>query len=290
MNSIASTTLRLLKKHQIRLKHRLGQNFLIDKGVLDSIIEAAELSAWDIVVEIGSGVGTLTERLAQHTRRVIAIELDPGLCRILEEIFVDKGNIRILAADALKADFRQLAREEGINKIKVVANLPYYITSPLILHLLEQKEALQIAVIMLQKEVAERLIALPGTKEYGMLTVAVQYGARLEWIRSVSRKAFLPSPRVDSAVVKLIFLSRPPVEIFDEKLFWKIARIAFQQRRKMLINALRQLPIFPENRQRLSQLLHRAGIEPRRRGETLSLEEFARLANLARKELNELNV
>lgn len=282
MNTLASTTIRLLHQYRLRLKHHLGQNFLVDEGVLESIIEAAGLFSSDVVVEIGAGVGTLTERLSHYAHRVIAIELDPGLCRILEKIFGFQEKIRILQEDALKVNFHSLAQNEGVEKIKVVANLPYYISSPMILHLLEQKEVLEVAVIMLQREVAERLIAFPGTKEYGILTIAVQYGAKVEWARSVSRSAFLPSPKVDSAVLKLIPLPNPPVEIVDEKLFWKIIRAAFQQRRKMLINALLQSRLLSKNREEVSQLLLRAGIEPRRRGETLSLEEFARLANLVR--------
>jgi 16S rRNA (adenine1518-N6/adenine1519-N6)-dimethyltransferase len=230
-------------------------------------------------------VGTLTERLSHYAHRVIAIELDPELCRILEKIFGFQEKIRVLQEDALKVNFHSLAQDEGVEKIKVVANLPYYISSPMILHLLEQKEVLEVAVIMLQREVAERLIAFPGTKEYGILTIAVQYGAKVEWARSVSRSAFLPSPKVDSAVLKIIPLPNPPVEIIDEKLFWKIIRAAFQQRRKMLINALLQSRLLSKNREEISQLFLRAGIEPRRRGETLSLEEFARLANLVQEEL-----
>ncbi|MDN4593463.1 16S rRNA (adenine(1518)-N(6)/adenine(1519)-N(6))-dimethyltransferase RsmA [Polycladomyces subterraneus] len=278
---ITARTRELLSRHQIALKKSLGQNFLTDAHVIGKIIRAAELDEETGVIEIGPGIGALTERLAESAGGVVAVELDDRLVPILREQFLGQSRVSIVHGDAMKVDFRRLIGEHlnGLTKYAVVANLPYYITSPILMRLLEERLPLSHIVVMIQKEVAERLRAKPGTKDYGSLTVAVQYFAEVSWVATVPRHVFVPRPNVDSAVIRLSVRPEPAVQVRDEALFFRVVRAAFNQRRKTLSNALSTLLSDGKNKEALNRWLEEAGIDPRRRGETLSLEEFARLAD-----------
>ncbi len=249
-------------------KKHLGQNFLYDSSILSNIIRSADLSSEDIVVEIGPGPGRLTRMLAETAKKLIAIELDPELYEKLKGDFIAYGNVEIVHGDALKFPF------ETIGKFKVVANIPYYITTPIIFRLLEAKQNLKSMTLTIQKEVAERIVAQPGGKAYGVLTIMIQYFARPELKFIIPKEAFRPSPKVDSAVVHMKILEQPAVIVKDEKMFFSLVRTAFSQRRKTLSNSLKS---FGEN---IKDAMISAGIDPQRRPETLSIEEFARLSDV----------
>lgn len=271
-----ATVRALLLQYGIRPKRRLGQNFLVNPGVLEKIIAAAELSPADAVVEIGPGVGALTARLAAAAGVVVAVELDRALVTLLKETLA-YPNLAVVEGDALEVDFDTLVQVNGGRlPYKVVANLPYYITSPVLLRLLGGKFAVSLLVLMLQKEVALRLVARPGTKEYGSLSVLVRYRCEAELVANVSRGSFFPAPEVDSALVKLRVRPAPPVAVPDEELFFRVVRAAFGQRRKTLLNALAEAS-FGLEKAEWRAVLNRAGIDPLRRGETLALDEFAAL-------------
>ncbi|MGI9952574.1 16S rRNA (adenine(1518)-N(6)/adenine(1519)-N(6))-dimethyltransferase RsmA [Moorellaceae bacterium AZ2] len=284
MNPVASPG-RLISFMQTRglsPRKSLGQNFLVDANIARKIAEKAQLQPEDVVVEIGPGLGALTLELARRARLVVALEIDRDLVAALQEILVDRPNVRLVEGDALKADFDRLVEEAlGLKDrgrlpgYKVVANLPYYITSPLLCHLLENSFHIQYMLLMLQAEVARRLVAHPGAKEYGALTLFVRYFARPQIVMQVPRTVFFPRPEVDSAVVRLDLYPQPPVKVGDRDFFFRVVRAAFAQRRKTLANALRSLT---GAREPVEAALAAAGIEPFRRGETLSLEEFARLS------------
>jgi 16S rRNA (adenine1518-N6/adenine1519-N6)-dimethyltransferase len=248
-------------------KRRLGQNFLFDPSILRRIISVARLSPVDTVVEIGPGLGRLTTMLAEHAGKVVAIELDEDLYVRLTENLAGLENVEVVPGDALKFSY------ETLGEFKVVANIPYYITTPVIFKLLEYREQLRSMTLMVQKEVAQRIVAGPGTKDYGVLSIMIQYRGtpRLEFI--VPRGAFRPVPKVDSAVLHIELLKGPSVSVKDEKLFFRVIRTAFSQRRKMLLNSLKPIS---EN---VKEKLVSAGIDPARRPETLRIEEFARLAD-----------
>ena len=248
-------------------KKHLGQNFLFDPLILDNIIQASGLSGEDTVVEIGPGPGRLTRKLAEIVKRLIAIELDPELYERLKGDFIAYRNVEIIHADALKFPF------ETIGKFKVVANIPYYITTPIIFRLLEAREYLQSMTLTTQKEVAERIAAEPGGKDYGVLTIMIQYFAQAELMFIIPKEAFRPVPKVDSAVVHMKILERPSVMVRDEKMFFRLVRTAFSQRRKTLSNSLKGIS------DNIKDVLLQSGIDPQRRPETLSLEEFARLSD-----------
>ncbi|MEW6117711.1 MAG: 16S rRNA (adenine(1518)-N(6)/adenine(1519)-N(6))-dimethyltransferase RsmA [Nitrospirota bacterium] len=256
-------------------KKHLGQNFLFDPSILTRIVEAAGISAEDTVVEIGPGHGSLTKLLALAARKVIAIELDPELYQKLSEDPLLPNNVTLVFNDALKY------RYEELESFKVVANIPYYITTPLIFRLLDAKKHITSMTFTIQREVAERIVASPGTKDYGALSIGVQFYAtpRIEFI--VPRGAFRPIPKVDSAVVHIQILDKPRVEVRDEKLFFKVVKTAFAQRRKTLSNALKPLS------KDIREMLAEAGIDPIRRAETLSIEEFAKLADHLSKRLSQ---
>ncbi|MQY69491.1 MAG: 16S rRNA (adenine(1518)-N(6)/adenine(1519)-N(6))-dimethyltransferase RsmA [Firmicutes bacterium] len=276
-------TKEFLRKYNIRIKKRLGQNFLIDEGILNRIVEVADLSKDDIVVEIGPGMGTLTKKLAQKVKKVLAIEIDENLVKLLREILVPLKNVEIIQADILKIDIKELMKsnvQSPKSKVKVVANLPYYITTPIIIHLLKAREILSNIVIMVQKEVGRRMVAKPRTKDYGALSLLVQYYTKPQIAVKVPGSAFLPEPEVDSCVVNLEVLEQPAVKVKDEELFFKVVRAAFEQRRKALKNALSRTRDLKLNKKKVLSILEKADIKPLRRGETLSLEEFARLSNL----------
>lgn len=284
--SSAAHTKAIVRKHGFQFKKRLGQNFLIDEVVLGKITVAAELSAQDLVVEIGPGLGTLTERLAEEAGQVIVVEIDQKLVPILQETLGSRKNVQIHCGDVLKTNLDRLALEKsagifgpGGKRYKVVANLPYYITTPIIMQLLEEGYHLESMVIMVQKEVAERMVAPPGGKEYGALSVAVQYYCNAEIVSRVPKEAFLPPPEVESAVIKLNRRSEPAVAVSSAPVFFRVVKAAFAQRRKTLLNTLVNGG-FGLDKSNWAELLSGLNIDGQRRGETLSLEEFALIANV----------
>lgn len=282
MDELASlaTVRALLRRYGIRPRKRWGQNFLINPGILEKIVAAAEISPADTVVEIGPGIGALTARLTALAGRVVAVEIDRSLVALLKERFSACPNLFLVEGDALKADFDALVRAAGGTlPYKVVANLPYYVTTPLLTRLLNTNFTVRLLVVMVQKEVALRLVARPGTKEYGSLSVLAQYRSEAELVAVVSRGSFFPAPAVDSAVVKLRLRSAPPVAVPDEGLFFRVVRAAFGQRRKTLLNALAGAGL-GRGRQEWEAVLKQAGIDPQRRGETLDLAAFAAIARV----------
>lgn len=260
-----------LRRFNLKPNKNLGQNFLINEPAVKSIIDAANLREDDVVLEIGSGTGIVTRELAARVQRVIACEFDRGLMTALQDELKGFSNIRYILADILTIDLKDLI---DTGKLKVVANLPYCITTPIITMLLETKGVVSLILLMVQHEVAMRILSNPGTKEYGSFSIFVNYYSRVERIRHVSRGCFFPQPQVDSDILRLYPLDTPPVEVRDELLFFQLSRAAFGQRRKTLRNAL-----FPVLGEETGIILQRAGINPSRRGETLSIEEFAMLAN-----------
>jgi 16S rRNA (adenine1518-N6/adenine1519-N6)-dimethyltransferase len=270
----------ILQKHNLRLKRRLGQNFLTDKNILNKIIKAANLSSRDMVIEIGSGLGTLTQGLAKKAKKVIAVEVDKKLYEVSRKILQNYKNVELVQGDILKIDLNSLISQlSPIDRrsFKVVSNLPYYMATSIITHLLENKNYFKVILFSLQKEVAERMIARPGTKDYGILSLAVQYHTEPEILFSISRGSFFPQPKVDSSFLKLRVLSKPGVKVKDEKFLFSLIKAAFSQRRKTLLNALKER--LNLERGVLLRVFKKVGIDPKRRAETLSLKEFARLTN-----------
>ena len=269
----------ILREYEFRFSKSLGQNFLIDDSALESIIDAADLSENDAVLEIGPGFGTLTQALLKEAGKVVSVEIDKTVIPILEENLKDFSNFKVICADIMKTDLHALIDTEfkGYN-IKAAANLPYYITTPILMMLLESGIKFQSIVIMVQKEVAMRLCAKPGTKDYGAISVGVDYYADSKIICDVPPHSFMPAPKVTSSVVKLEMRSKPKVSVKNEKLFFSVVKAAFLQRRKTLSNALANGGIAPKDK--LSEIFERLNIDPKRRGETLSTEEFADIANL----------
>ncbi|WP_423243574.1 16S rRNA (adenine(1518)-N(6)/adenine(1519)-N(6))-dimethyltransferase RsmA [Clostridium thermarum] len=264
----------IVRKYGFKFTKSLGQNFLIDDSVLEDIVEGAEICKDDFVIEIGPGVGTLTRELLKKAKKVCAIELDSDLIPILQNELKDFDNFILINKDALKVDFNELIGEE--NSVKLVANLPYYVTTPIILKLLTGGYPFKSLTIMIQKEVAERIDAVPGGKDYGSLTLLVQYYCNTRIIRKVAPSSFIPQPKVESMVINLERLETPRVKVKDEKLFFDLIRDSFNMRRKTLSNALKNVKLSKED---ITKAFEIAGIDPRRRGETLSIGEFARLAD-----------
>lgn len=281
-SSIVSRTRELLADHNLSLKKSLGQHFLVDERVLDRIIDAAELDGSTGVLEIGPGMGALTERLADRAGWVLAVEIDGRLIPILRELFVDRPRVTVVHGDALQVDLKALMDRHlgSAERFSVVANLPYYATSPILMRLLEERLPLDRIVVMLQKEVAERIMAEPGTKEYGSLSVAVRYFAEVFRVCGVPRNCFVPRPQVDSAVIGLRIRREPLVSVRNEPLFFRMVRAAFSQRRKTLANALSSSLFGGKRKAELENLLKEIGIDPNRRGETLTLEEFAQVSDI----------
>ena len=276
--SVVKQTRQLLRNYGIQPKKRLGQNFLTDDRVLERIVQAAEIDQNVGVIEIGPGLGALTEKLAQEARQVLAIELDNRLIPILEERFDDDPHVTIIQGDALKIDFHQLINQmKEVREVNVVANLPYYITSPILIHLLQNRFPFRRLVVMVQKEVANRLVALPGTKEYGSLSVFAQYFALVRQVFTVPRHVFIPQPNVDSSVVRFDLLASPAVNVINEPFFFQLVRASFAKRRKTLVNALYAVYSSILSKAEIKRLLQAAQIDPQRRGETCSLNEFARM-------------
>jgi len=274
----------ILNKHGLVLKKSLGQNFLIDQNILHKIVAAAELGPDKGALEIGPGIGALTQQLAKQAGRVLAIEIDQRLLPILNETLASYPHAAVVHGDVLKQDLPELFRAHFANVagVSVVANLPYYITTPIIMRLLEEKLPLDYIVVMIQKEVADRMAARPGTKDYGSLSIAVQFYCEPELVTIVPRTVFVPQPNVDSAVIRLRVRKTPPVEVADEAFFFEVVQASFVQRRKTLYNNLSARFFTKETKSALEPLLQGCGIEPSRRGETLSMEEFARLTEALR--------
>ncbi|GIP41367.1 ribosomal RNA small subunit methyltransferase A [Paenibacillus sp. J31TS4] len=275
-----SRTKEIIARHGFAFKKSLGQNFLIDANILNKIVEAAELTPNDGALEIGPGIGSLTERLARTAAKVTAVEIDQRLLPILSDTLAAYPNVEIVHGDVLKVALDELFARSfaGVDSVSVVANLPYYVTTPIVMRLLEAKLPLRNIVVMIQKEVAERMAAAPGGKEYGSLSIAVQYYCEPELVTVVPHTVFIPQPNVDSAVIKLKVRSRPAVEVKDEAFFFEVVHASFAQRRKTISNNLAARFFTKETKGELAPLLERTGIDPSRRGETLSLEEYARLS------------
>ncbi|SFS86980.1 16S rRNA (adenine(1518)-N(6)/adenine(1519)-N(6))-dimethyltransferase RsmA [Marininema halotolerans] len=286
---ITTRTREILRRHGLHLKKSLGQNFLTEDHVLHQIVEAADLDENAGVLEIGPGIGALTEHLAEEAKSVIAVELDQRLLPILQELFVAYPHVTILHGDAMKVDLHQVIEEHlgDCKKRHVVANLPYYVTSPILMRLLEERLPLDSIVIMVQKEVAERLTSEPGTKAYGSITVTTQYFTEPEWVTLVPAHVFMPPPQVDSAVIRLKIRPKPPVAVNNEGLFFRVVRASFGQRRKTLPNAISAGLFGGKRKGEITLWLEEAGIDPKRRGETLSLEEFAHFTNFLDERLDE---
>lgn len=273
-------TIEVLKKYDFVFQKRFGQNFLIDTHVLDKIIAASEITKDDFVLEIGPGIGTMTQYLADAAREVVAVEIDDALIPILQDTLKDWDNATILHGDILKTDLNRLALEKNDGKpIKVVANLPYYITTPIIMSLFENQVPLQSITIMVQKEVAERMQTGPGSKDYGALSLAVQYYADPEIVANVPPNCFMPRPKVGSAVIRLIRHSKPPVNVIDEKLMFRLIRASFNQRRKTLVNGLKNASDLAFTKEQIESAITACNLPLTIRGEALSLEEFAALTN-----------
>ncbi len=273
-------TIAVLQKYQFHFQKKFGQNFLIDTHVLDKIIRAAEITKEDMVLEIGPGIGTMTQYLAYAAKKVVAVEIDKNLIPVLEDTLSDYENVQIINDDVLKVDIEKLVREENEgHPIKVVANLPYYITTPIIMGLFESQVPLKSVTVMVQKEVAERMQARPGTKDYGALSLAVQYYAKPYVAANVPPNCFMPRPKVGSAVIRLERYAKPPVQVADEKLLFRIIRASFGQRRKTLANGLKNSPELDFSKEEIEAAIEALGKGTSVRGETLALEEFAVLAN-----------
>lgn len=276
--SSSKITAEIIKKYGFKMTKSLGQNFLINENILDKIIESADISSDDVVLEIGTGIGTLTQRLCEKAKKVIAVEIDKNLIPILNETLSDYDNITIINKDILKTDINEELKNLSVNqKIKVVANLPYYITTPIIMKVLEDKVNVDCMVLMLQKEVADRMNATPSTKDYGSLSIAVQYYCDTDIICKVPKSSFIPEPNVDSLVLKLVVNEKRKVEINDEELFFKIVRGSFSKRRKTILNSLSNYEDLGD-KDKIQKLLEISEIDSKRRGETLSIYEFANLA------------
>lgn len=272
-----------MRRYNLRPNKRLGQHFLVDSRPLYAMLQAAELLPEDGVLEIGPGLGVLTRELCSRAGKVVAVEKDRQLIPILEDLTKDFKNICILDADVLKLDMEELREEHFGGSFKVVANLPYYITSPIIMKIIENRHLIPLAVLMVQKEVAQRLIASPGSKDYGILTIAVNMYAEVKLVCNVGKSSFLPPPKVESAVVKILLRQKPRVEV-DEELFFKVVEAAFGERRKTLKNSLsRRLDIPGIDPEVIAKALEVTGIDPMRRGETLSIEEYAQLLEALKK-------
>lgn len=264
----------IVKKYGFRFTKSLGQNFLIDDSVLRDIVEGAQVNAEDFVIEIGPGVGTLTRELLPVAKRVCAVELDSDLIPILKEELKDFNNFEILHKDAMKVDFNEIMGDE--KSVKLVANLPYYVTTPIIAKVLNGGYNFKSLTVMIQKEVAERLASEPNCKEYGAISILVQYYCDTKIVRNVAPSCFMPQPKVESTVIRMDKLEKPRYAVNDEALFFRIVRESFNMRRKTLWNAMKNLKL---DKDMLLRAFEEAGIDPKRRGETLSIEEFGRLAN-----------
>ncbi|AMO87486.1 16S rRNA (adenine(1518)-N(6)/adenine(1519)-N(6))-dimethyltransferase RsmA [Solibacillus sp. FSL W7-1472] len=275
-------TKEILEKYGFSFKKSLGQNFLIDPNILRNIVSHANLTENSGAIEVGPGIGALTEHLAREAKKVVSFEIDQRLLPVLEDTLSPYDNVKIVHSDILKADVAQVIEEEmpGIEDIMVVANLPYYVTTPILMKLLNDRLPIRGFVVMMQKEVADRITAKPGTKAYGSLSIAIQYYVTAEIAMVVPKTVFMPQPNVDSAVIRLIKHENPPVKVIDEDFLFEVSRASFAQRRKTILNNLQNgLINGKQNKELILKALEEAGIEPSRRGETLSIQEFGKLAD-----------
>lgn len=279
-------TIEILQKYNFNFQKKFGQNFLINTGVLEDIIDAAEVTDEDMVLEIGPGIGTMTQYLCENARQVIAVEIDTNLIPILKDTLSAYDNVRIINDDILKVDINELAREYNNGRpIKVVANLPYYITTPIIMGLFESHVPIESITVMVQKEVADRMQAGPGTKDYGALSLAVQYYSKPQIVVNVPPSCFMPQPKVGSTVISLRRHQQPVVQAEDEKLMFKVIRASFNQRRKTLANGLNNYGGINLTKEQIQQSIEELGVPVNIRGEALSLEQFACLSNIIGKKL-----
>ena len=283
MNSIFEETNFIMKKYNIKANKSLGQNFLINEDVIDGIVDSADIDGEDLIIEIGPGLGTLTKRLLEKAGKVICVELDEKMIKILRDRFAFYNNLEILNQDILKTNLKQIIKDEKntgkIKRAKVVANLPYYITTPIIMKLLEEELDLESITVMIQKEVADRLIAIPGEKNTGAITYTVYYYAKSEKIMEVPNSSFIPEPEVTSEVIRLNIRKEPPVNVNDINLMFKVIKNAFMQRRKTLLNSLFNTKIFKSKNQGM-EVLKNIGLKENVRAEELSLEKFAELTEV----------
>ena len=277
----AARTKEVLAKYNMSAKKKFGQNFLIDSGVLEGIVEAAGVTDTDCVLEIGPGIGSLTQYLAESAMKVVAVEIDRGLIPVLQDTLSEYDNVTVINEDVLKVDIDQIVKEyNGGRPIKVVANLPYYITTPIIMKLFESGAPIESITVMVQKEVADRMSAPPGNKDYGSLSLAVSFYSEAETVMDVPPSSFIPQPGVGSAVVKLTRNEEPRVKVKDDKYLFEIIRTSFNQRRKTLSNSLSNNPSLGVSRQEVQDALLKMGIDEKARGEILSLEQFAELSDI----------
>ena len=273
-------TIEVIQKYQFAFQKRFGQNFLIDAHVLEKIVSAAGITKDDCVLEIGPGIGTMTQYLAESAGQVIAVEIDTNLLPILADTLKDYSNVKVINQDSLKVDINELVKEYNNGRpIKVVANLPYYITTPIIMGLFESNVPIDNITVMVQKEVADRMQVGPGSKDYGALSLAVQYYASPYIVANVPPNCFIPRPNVGSAVIRLTRYQEPPVQVKDPKLMFKLIRASFNQRRKTLQNGLNNSPEISFSKEEITKAIESLGVSPSVRGEALSLEQFAQLAN-----------
>lgn len=278
-------TIQTIKKYEFAFQKKFGQNFLIDDHVITKIINAAEITKDDLVLEIGPGIGTMTQYLAESARKVIAVEIDKNLIPILGETLAEYDNVTVINEDILKLDINRLVEEENAGKpIKVVANLPYYITTPIIMGLFESHVPLQSITVMVQKEVADRMQVGPGSKDYGALSLAVQYYAKPYIAANVPPNCFIPRPGVGSAVIRLTRYEEPPVTVKDERLMFRLIRASFNQRRKTLQNGIANSPELPYSKAQVEKALEKMGLAANVRGESLTLAEFAKLSDIISEE------
>ena len=284
--SVLEETKYLMKKYKIKANKSLGQNFLIDDTVIEDIVGGASIGKDDLVIEIGPGLGSMTALLVEKAKKVICVELDKKMIKILNDRFIADDNIELINEDVLKLDLNKLIKQEKeqneIKDVKIVANLPYYITTPIIMKLLEEKLNITSITVMIQKEVADRLIAVPGEKNAGAITYSVYYYAEAEKVLDVANNSFIPEPSVTSTVIKLNIRKEPVIQINDEKLMFKIIKQAFMQRRKTLVNALSNMDIF-KSKEEIIRMLEDLNINTKVRGEALTIEQYAQITNYVEK-------
>ena len=272
-------TIEILQKYNFQFQKKFGQNFLIDPHVLEKIVDAAEITPEDVVLEIGPGIGTMTQYLCERAGKVVAVEIDRNLIPILKDTLKAYENVEIRNEDILKTDIGKIAEEHGGRPLKVVANLPYYITTPILMSLLESRTPIQSITVMIQKEVADRMMSGPGSKEYGALSLGVQYYSKPELMANVPPNCFIPRPNVGSAVIRLSIYPEPEVAVKDEKLLFRLIRASFNQRRKTLQNGLANSQELSFSKEEIAEAIASLGVSPTVRGEALSLAQFAALAD-----------
>ena len=281
--SLAYKTKKIVEKYGFSFKKNFGQNFLVDERVLGKIVSSAEISKDDVVIEVGPGIGTLTQALAKEAYKVVAVEIDTTLVPILGELLSDFDNIEIINEDILKVDVNAIAEKYPDKKIKMVANLPYYITTPIIMNVLENHIPVESITVMIQKEVAYRMKAQPSTKDYGSLSLAVQYYCEPYLVANVPQNCFMPRPNVDSAVIKLTVMDKPKVQVNNEKFMFEFIKAAFSQRRKTLVNCIFSSGLLTLSKDEIGKMLNGLGYDERVRGESLTLEDYCKITDEAEK-------